>query len=124
MVIGYPRSLKNPTRTTHNTVYIDSHYPKGMSLQMLVSVIDIQSPYLIGQGYLALNPQEAKSQWLAETVFGSIPKQFFYRQNQRQLKVHLDQCIRQDFEKQRMCQVNGWVLARTEARLCALIALS
>jgi hypothetical protein len=40
-----------------------------------------------------------------------------------ELKVHLAQLRQRDFEYGEIAVVDGWILARTEARACALLTL-
>lgn len=84
-----------------------------------------ESAKVIGAEYIRQHPQEARVQTLLDRIasspavgdvglFGAID------QNPHML---LDRMIREDFRDDRVVQLKGWILAMTEARLCALAAL-
>ncbi len=74
---------------------------------------DDEQVRLIGRRYLEQHPAEAHTdaleRRLAETVRAARD---------------LESCIRNEFARRETVQLNGWILARTEARQCALFALS
>ena len=69
----------------------------------------------VGQAYLRLNPEEADLSHLLEILGANTA--------QPPLRPMLLAQLRQDFEAGRMVNVQGWMLAQTEARLCAVAAL-
>jgi hypothetical protein len=78
-------------------------------------------PADIGRRYLANVPSEASEQWLVDAVFGSdlagdtmdVP-----------LLIGRVRMLRQrDFARGDVIEADGWLIARTEARLCALATL-
>ena len=77
----------------------------------------------LGQGYLVLHPAERDQQLLSRLLrtalipVGAVPPI-----GQAALERMLTARARQEFAEQDTVVVHGWVLARTEARLCALCA--
>jgi hypothetical protein len=70
----------------------------------------------LGRAYLAEHPNEASEQTLvrllaADDVWGDTTAVF---------SANARRAVRQDFDSGRTVLVQGWVLSRTEARLCAL----
>lgn len=65
----------------------------------------------VGAVYLRANPQDADPERLLASLAGESPATLLKRQ-------------RDDFRFGRTVTVRGWVLSRTEARLCALAALA
>ena len=72
--------------------------------------IDQQAAEAIGNAYLALRPEEKNFLRLNLTMAGISP-------------LDVNDAVRRDFATGRIVYVDGWALSRTEARLCALIAL-
>jgi hypothetical protein len=84
---------------------------------MLLSVCDSRSIIGIGQKYLADSPQENNVEILASLVGAGLnPKAdtFF---------ADLDRKITEEYRNGQWVEVSGWLLARTEARQCALYSL-
>lgn len=79
------------------------------------------SAKIIGQHYLQHYPHEAN----ADQLLGLITAGVITDANAsgQQLRDRLAQKIRQDFADERVVKLQGWLLARTEARLCALTTL-
>jgi hypothetical protein len=76
------------------------------------------TPRTIGHGYLSLYPEEADIDWLWTTLAGSSAPS-----RADELTVRLAQLRQRDFECGEIAIVDGWILARTEARTCALLTL-
>lgn len=75
----------------------------------------------VGQAYLGAYPEEAELERLVrqlESALASPPR------SRRALRERLGATVRQDFADGRTVRVQGWVLSRTEARLCGVAALS
>ena len=79
----------------------------------------------IGQVYLQANPQEADAAWLVEQITQDMAGRVvdFAGVRGDDLKTLLQERIRQDFAEENTVKLNGWMLARTEARLYALATL-
>lgn len=75
---------------------------------------------LIGSHYLALVPQERSATRLSESVFGDIDAAVDGPDALACLRALVDARRRRDFSTGDTVILNGWLLARTEARLCAL----
>lgn len=77
------------------------------------------SAQIIGQHYLQRYPHEAN----ADRLFSLITAGLDQSVDVQQVRTQLSQKIRQDFADERVVNLQGWLLARTEARLCALATL-
>jgi hypothetical protein len=79
-----------------------------------------ESAVNLGQRYLTLFPKEANYDWLIRTT---LPDE--YNQHDSQiLKQTLKMQRQKDFYEGNTVMLDGWILSRTEARLCALLALT
>jgi hypothetical protein len=72
----------------------------------------------IGRRYLRSFSQETNRAFLQRTITGGERLQ-----DAKQLRTLLAQKREQDFRTGDIAIVDGWVLSRTEARVCALVAL-
>ncbi len=85
----------------------------------LVSLFsDLEAPRVVGGRYLALYPTEADRAALRASLIDSA-----WMLDQNSLRAWLVHRCTQDFRDGNTVIVDGWVLARTEARACALVAL-
>jgi hypothetical protein len=73
----------------------------------------------IGGLYRRAHPMEDDAGVLHRVLMQKLPRS----SSEPLLKAHLDRAIREDFAAGRTVQLDGWVLARTEARQCALYAI-
>lgn len=72
----------------------------------------------VGARYLALYPEEGKAELLDESLFAQgLPA------NPAALRRHIGAMCRRDFAAGETVIVDGWILARSEARACALVSL-
>jgi hypothetical protein len=75
----------------------------------------------VGAAYLrSVDDAEARPEWLVRSILGDGPATM----DQAELKRVIGTRIRRDFTENAVVMVDGWMLSRTEARLCALIALA
>lgn len=74
----------------------------------------------IGGRYLALTPAEADAGLLVSSILG---KQEHEAAGDAVLRRVVGENRQRDFIDGNTVSVDGWVLSRTEARLCALVAL-
>lgn len=85
-----------------------------------------ESACAIGQVYLQAHAQEADAAWLLQQIAQDMAggdAGFGYARID-DLKTLLRGQIQQDFADEKVVKLNSWILARTEARLCALAALA
>ena len=82
-----------------------------------------ESARLIGQEYLKVTPAEAAPALLATLIATSLPSRV-QGATDGQLRELLWEGIRQDFAREHVVTLDGWVLSRTEARLYGLMSLS
>lgn len=75
----------------------------------------------IGERYRATTREESNAESLRQAIEDSRPaaSRFFGAPGPA-----LEDLVREDFERGRTVVVDGWVLARTEARQCALYSLT
>jgi hypothetical protein len=117
------------------TVLISSQLPEIQALQhpqqsqlpaRLAAILTHKdSANVIGLAYTQQHPQEANAHTLLDRIVSSSTtgelEQF--DGTDESLRQLLDGMIREDFGHDRIVKLQGWVLAITEARLCALAAL-
>ena len=80
----------------------------------------------IGAAYLAITPEEEDRDLLLERLAGDSLEEWerFARRDPEALRAAVRERHREDFEAGRVVRLHGWVLTRTEARLCALAVRS
>lgn len=93
--------------------------PRGFAIPRFRSEAGRRSAEVLGQRYLALFPEEADFSRLAMLLFGNDVEQ---RPENISWPI-LNARIRADFESSNTVTLDGWVLARSECRFCALAAL-
>jgi hypothetical protein len=83
------------------------------------------SAAIVGQAYLRTASAETDERRLVALVCEALPggRAGAALSTTRQLHDHVRDAQRRDFAQGRVVRVDGWILARTEARLCALAAL-
>jgi hypothetical protein len=79
----------------------------------------------VGLEYLKSTPMEADVHLLTGLICSSSGdyREKLLHSDTKRLRELLRQRLCLDFEKDNIVTVNGWILAATEARLCALTAL-
>lgn len=84
-----------------------------------------ESAVLIGREYLRLAPQEAHAKRLLDLIGSPGPPWAMPSSGRIQpaMAQWLYEKQRGDFTQGRTVLIQGWMLSRTEARLCALISL-
>ena len=85
---------------------------------------DIAGARTIGLRYLALAPDEADRTALASALFSGFSESPASPIEFTELRSTLAAQRDRDFAAGDTVVIGGWILARTEARLCALAALS
>jgi hypothetical protein len=79
----------------------------------------------IGAVYLAGHPEEADARRLIELVIGADGDPPAIRDmSDPELRAWLRGRLARDFATERIVKLDGWLLAATEVRLCALVALA
>ena len=77
----------------------------------------------IGRAYMQICPPRALENSALRELTAQLGRDL-HSVDSETLRRRLAMQIRQDFEGDETVVVNGWVLARTEARVCALLAMS
>jgi hypothetical protein len=117
------------------TVFVQAQLPGTQTLQQfqesllptrLAGILAHQeSAQVIGTAYLQQYPQEGNARILLDRIVSSPTAgdiELFNGTDQG-LRQLLDRMIREDFGADRVVKLQGWILATTEARLCALATL-
>lgn len=79
------------------------------------------APVVVGRKYLEMVPEEGSEAQLVERLFGE--KALIKGGRFQLLKARVLRLRQQDFARGDLIEIDGWLLARTEARLCALAAV-
>jgi hypothetical protein len=93
--------------------------------ERLAGLLGHESARVIGREYLRLVPSEASADLVTARLVERLPggsRAVAAAGDDRLLELVLRATV-EDFESLRTVELHGWVLARTEARLCALAAL-
>jgi hypothetical protein len=85
--------------------------------------VDKVSAKVVGLEYLRSVPEEARADRLVDLIC-STNKQQFAEVDDQTLKDLLLVRQREEFTEDRIVTVRGWILSRTECRLCALAAVA
>jgi hypothetical protein len=79
---------------------------------------------LVGRHYLSLVPEERSAAALRRVLFDGADLEDGRPAGLERLRAHVHARRRQDFAAGDTLVVGGWLIARTEARLCALSVLA
>jgi hypothetical protein len=93
--------------------------------ERLAALLDTESARVVGREYLRAFPAEAPRGVLTARVAERLPGgvRAVATASDGRLRKLLLRAAEEDFRDLRIVELRGWVLARTEARLCALAAL-
>ena len=98
-----------------------------LARQLTTLVPHPESARLIGAAYLAAKPQEADVMTLIKLLCSDLNGSGLNGRPQSppraQLRGQLAARRSDDFSEGRIVRVKGWIIANTEARLCALVSL-
>jgi len=96
-----------------------------LPMRLVTLLTHAQSAKAIGSEYLRKYPLEADAQILIGEI-ASHPAANDIEPliaTERTLYALIDRMMRDDFQAERIVNLQGWILSRTEARLCALATL-
>jgi hypothetical protein len=93
-----------------------------LARRLLLSLRDVSSAQAVGAAFLRAMPEHADVHALVTRLLRDEPALSRSRSTGATRKL-LRRCIREDFARERVVAVDGWLLAETEARLCALAVL-
>jgi len=84
------------------------------------------SARIVGSAYLLISPDEASADLLFERLLTALPdgRRALNVASDHELRKQLLGAASDDFRAQRTVNLDGWIVSLTEARLCALAALS
>jgi hypothetical protein len=109
-VIGFPaRSAQIPHFLSHES---------ALSAALDQLIVHTGSAAVVGEAYLAQFDDERSASVLTRRILASLPPELKRIEAQA-----LHRRIRADFECGDVVNLHGWLLSRTEARLCALYAV-
>ena len=100
--------------------------PSASGSERLAGLLtDQEGARLLGREYLRAVPAEASTRVLTARVVERLPGGLRTLDTAEEDRLHelVLRATREDFQGLRTVELRGWVLARTEARLCALAAL-
>jgi len=109
--------------TGHNPRFVSSNrFWNGL---VKIYAQDFNAARTVGHAYLRETPQEYNAGILTELILqsGTDLRKRSDVLSEKDLIAKLRNLITEDFITENTVQVDGWVLSRTEARLCALCAL-
>ncbi len=106
-----PRSLMAALRGSHQREVIED------TKRALVGLLDTPSSIEVGREYLRRFPHEDDAVLLIALLDIAKPG------DQRALARRLKRSMSSDFENGKTVQLGGWMLSRTEVRVCALVSL-
>lgn len=96
----------------------------ALARRLLDVFSDPESAYGVGVAYFAVRPSERDLSALLQRLLGSSNlDEALVDHDAGRWALKLAARSKRDFEQLRVVQVDGWVLSRTEARLCALAVL-
>jgi len=95
---------------------------ESLHLELTDFLTDAPSARLIGQVYLQLEPDERDVERLVELVFPGL-RSAHGLPGRDEVLAHFLASVRSDFEELRIVRIGGWLLSRTESRLCGLTTL-
>jgi hypothetical protein len=76
----------------------------------------------LGVEYLTRHPAEAERDVLLGHLAGLVPRSVLFREDRRAV-AGFNERLRRDFAEGDIVWMGGWLLSRTELRLCALMAI-
>jgi len=129
------REFLKLTLATTVTVFVHSQLPGTQALQhaqqnllparLAAILTHKQSANMLGAAYIQQYPHEANARILLDRIVNSPTSGDLnlFNGTDQSLRQLLDSIIREDFGVDRVVKLQGWILAITEARLCALAAL-
>jgi hypothetical protein len=92
--------------------------------RLAATLSDQASARRLGAVYLRITPREANLRTLVSKVGGHLPVRAVHKASRDELRRHISQAIYSDFTVGRTVKLDGWVMSRTEARVCAIAALA
>jgi hypothetical protein len=100
-------------------------YPNPLASKLVDFFQDRESARAVGREYLRIAPVEADTLKLTELICAGRQERYAELSHASMGKVRrmLLHQQREDFEKGRIVNLQGWILSQTEVRLCALATL-
>jgi len=122
MLLSAATSLLGPLRRAWGFEAVERTASPDLARQLVGGLRDVSSAQAVGAAYLRSTPEHADVHALVSRLLRDEPALSGSRSTGATRKL-LRGCIREDFARERVVAVDGWLLAETEARLCALAVL-
>ena len=98
---------------------------KKLVYKLNVLMTDTATAATIGEAYLKQAPEEADAEKLANLICGTPERRAELEEaTPGARRKILEELTRGDFERNDTVSIAGWVLARTDARRCALASIT
>lgn len=97
---------------------------EGRLAERLAALVDPESARVVGHAYLRAHSDRLAPGELLRSLRSRLPPDPLRGSRDRSLfafEHEVGRAVREDFANGNTVQVNGWVLARTEVEICALI---
>jgi hypothetical protein len=99
--------------------------PEALAARIVSVVPDRRRAAVLGRAYLREAPSEASVTGLVAAISsGCVPQLDSRTSGAADVRRALTARIESDYAERRVVDVQGWLLAPTEARICALTALT
>jgi len=122
-LLGAATLLLGPSRRGWRFEAVEPTASTELARRLVRSLRDVPSAQVVGAAYLRATPGYTDVHVLVTRLLRDEPALSGSRSAGAMRKL-LRRCIREDFARERVVAVNGWLLAETEARLCALAILA
>ena len=98
----------------------------SLGARLAALLADLRSASAIGRDYLRAAPGEATVPVLVDAIASDVAggREALRTATDSEVRELLALRVLQDFEEERVVNLEGWIVAPTEARLCALAALA
>lgn len=108
------------TRVLPGILQSSQHSAPDLRTQLTALFENPEEARMVGHWFLKLYRDEAPLGFLMSKIFQGRDAPG----NERGLRTYLEMRKRLDFENADVVSVDGWVLSATEARVCAVVALT
>lgn len=96
-----------------------------LSTRLTALLRNQHSARLVGLAYLRLAPEETNREVLCIKLLRALTltDRTLRTADIAGLRRRVSSVVRRDFQQEQIVELDGWIISRTEARLCALAAL-
>ncbi|HUG47766.1 MAG TPA: hypothetical protein VMP67_05075 [Candidatus Limnocylindria bacterium] len=101
---------------------------EGLAARLVALLTHTTSAAAVGRAYLAQSPHEARADRLVAAITsgwtGTAPGAAWQSASKPELLELVRMKIVDDFAREEVAILDGWIVSRTEARLCGLVLLA